>query len=55
MSKLDGAGDLGEHILNVAKNKEVVASSATSAATTLVGGSSKKSSESERPNGVSNS
>ena len=31
MSKLDGTGDLGEHILNVAKQKEVVSASSPSA------------------------
>jgi vacuolar protein sorting-associated protein 54 len=55
ISKLDGAGDLGEHILNVVKTKEVVNSSAGSATTSNIGAAKKSNEADDRPNGVDTS
>lgn len=53
LSKLEGAGDIGEHILNVVKNKEVV--SVSSPATTAKVDLPERPSSGDRPNGVGNS
>lgn len=53
MSKLDGAGDIGEHILNVVKSKEVM--SASSPATAAKVDLPERPSNGVGPNGVGNS